>query len=83
MTKSKRRQIFKGTLKELKAIARGQGMFELETFGTIGQVRHQIQKCEGKHKQQIAYSSYHDSLTQICFDCKKIRTNLKMEIVKE
>ena len=50
--------------------------FELETFGTIGQVRHQIQKCEGKHTQQIAYSSYHDSLTQVCFDCKKVRTNV-------
>lgn len=50
--------------------------FELETFATIEQVRHQIQKCEGKHTQQIAYSSYHDSLTQICFNCKKIRTNI-------
>lgn len=50
--------------------------FELETFATIGQVRHQINKCEGKHTQQIAYSSYHDSLTQVCFDCKKIRTNI-------
>jgi len=72
----KRRQIFKGTIKELKQIVKSHGMFELETFATIGQVRHQIQKCEGKHKQQIVYSSYHDSLTQVCFDCKKIRTNL-------
>jgi len=49
---------------------------EVETFGTIGQVRHQIQQCEGKHTQQVAYSSYHDTLTQVCFDCQKVRTNL-------
>lgn len=57
--------------------------FELETFASVGQVRHQIQKCEGKHIQQIAYSSYHDSLTQVCFDCKKVRTNIAFLIKVE
>ena len=41
-----------------------------------------IKRCEGKHVQQIAYSSYHDSLTQICFGCRKIRTTMKESQVK-
>ena len=41
-----------------------------------------IKNCEGKHIQQVAYSSYHDALTQICFGCKKIRTSLKEEDLK-
>jgi len=35
-----------------------------------------IKECEGKHVQQIAYSSYHDALTQICFNCNVVRTSL-------
>lgn len=40
-------------------------------------VKSHIKECEGKHIQQISYSSYHDALTQVCFGCKKIRTSLK------
>jgi len=40
-------------------------------------VKRAIKACEGRHIQQVAYSSYHDALTQICFTCKKIRTSLK------
>lgn len=40
-----------------------------------------IKRCEGNHVQQIAYSSYHDALTQICFGCGKIRTSMKKEDV--
>ena len=43
------------------------------------QVKGAIKECEGKHIQQVAYSSYHDALTQICFGCKKIRTSLKKD----
>ncbi len=46
-------------------------------------VKSHIKSCEGKHIQQIAYSSYHDALTQICFGCKKIRTSLKEEELKK
>jgi len=42
-----------------------------------------IKKCEGKHIQQISYSSYHDALTQICFGCRKIRTSLKKNEVEK
>ena len=46
-------------------------------------VKSWIKSCEGKHIQQIAYSSYHDALTQICFGCKKIRTSLKEKDLKK
>ncbi len=52
---------------------------KFEHFATQGQVRHHIQSCEGKHKQQVVYSSYHDALTQICYGCKKIRSNCNFE----
>jgi len=54
----------------------GRMKFELEII-TEGKVKDAITECEGKHIQQIAYSSYHDAFTQICFNCKKIRTSLK------
>lgn len=42
-------------------------------------VRKHIQDCEGKHKQQVAFSTFHDALTQICFGCKKIRTSINFQ----
>ncbi len=45
------------------------------------QVKRHIRMCEGKHVQQIAYSSYHDALTQVCFGCDKVRTSLKLKDV--
>ncbi len=44
-----------------------------------GIVESHIEGCEGKHVQQVIYSTYHKALTQICFGCKKIRTSLKEE----
>jgi hypothetical protein len=52
--------------------------FEYEYFETQEEVREHIKNCEGHHTQQVAYSTFHDSLTQICFTCKKIRTNIKI-----
>ncbi len=46
------------------------------------EVKRNIKVCEGKHIQQIAYSSYHDALTQTCFGCGKVRTSLKEKDVK-
>ena len=41
-------------------------------------VRNAIKNCQEKnHIQQVAYSTYHDALTQICFTCRKIRTNIE------
>lgn len=39
-------------------------------------VRKHIQECESVHTQQVAYSTFHDALTQICYGCLKIRTSL-------
>ena len=50
--------------------------FEVERFKFLEEVRTHVQNCEGKHRQQVAYSTFHDGLTQICFGCKKIRTTL-------
>ena len=41
-------------------------------------VKENIQTCQKKkHIQQVAFSTYHNCLTQICFTCKMIRTELK------
>ena len=40
-------------------------------------VENNIEKCEGKHIQQVVYSTYHKALTQICFTCDCVRTSLK------
>lgn len=50
--------------------------FVYEYCQTQNEVRRHIRKCEGKHTQQAIYSTFHDALTQICFGCKKIRSNL-------
>ena len=50
--------------------------FKFEKLLTQEEVRENIQDCEGKHMQQVAYSTYHDALTQICFGCQKIRSNV-------
>lgn len=54
-------------------------IFDYEWFETKDEIEEYIDECEGKHKQQVVYSTYHSALTQICFDCKKIRTNIVME----
>ncbi len=52
--------------------------FEYEYCDEMEDVRKHIQKCEGKHTQQVAYSTYHNALTQICYGCKKVRSNIKV-----
>lgn len=47
-------------------------------MNTIEDVHQEIKKCEGVHSQQIAFSSFHDCLTQVCFGCKAIRSNFKL-----
>lgn len=58
-------------------------MFEYEYIETQEEVRKHIQECEGKHSQQVAYSTFHDALTQICFGCLKIRSSMyKPELIE-
>ena len=49
--------------------------FEFEKMDSIEAVRAQVQRCQGTHIQQVAYSTFHDALTQICFGCRKVRSN--------
>lgn len=50
--------------------------FEYQHLPTIEDVRQEIIKCESRHTQQVAYSTFHDALTQICFGCKTVRSSL-------
>lgn len=46
-------------------------------YASVDQVQIVARVCQkDNHVQQVAYSTYHDVLTQICFTCKKIRTNM-------
>ena len=43
-----------------------------------------IGNCQKKnHVQQVAYSTYHDSLTQVCFTCMRVRTTIKNEDIRK
>jgi len=55
---------------------------EVEFYELDEKVKEAIKSCEGKHVQQVVYSTYHDAFTQICFGCKKIRTSLDEGDVK-
>ena len=50
--------------------------FDYEYYQTQEEVRKHIRECEGHHSQQVAYSSFHDALTQICYGCLKVRSNI-------
>jgi len=52
--------------------------FEYEYLETMEEVRNHIRACESLHTQQVCYSTFHDCLTQICFGCLKVRSNLKI-----
>ena len=54
--------------------AQAQRHFTYDYISELDEVREHIRKCEGKHTQQVVYSTFHDSLTQICFGCWKVRT---------
>ena len=49
----------------------------LQHLETMEEVHREIQKCEGRHRQQVAFSSFHDALTQICFGCGVVRTSFE------
>ena len=56
---------------------------EIESKETAGDVRAYIRNCQlHNHIHQVAYSTYHDALTQICFTCKKVITSIKEEDLK-
>lgn len=50
--------------------------FNYEFYETQEEVRKHIQRCEGRHPQSVAYSTFHDAITQVCFGCKTIRSSV-------
>ena len=40
------------------------------------EIRDHVRNCEGKHVQQVVFSTYMDTITQICFTEKKIRSGI-------
>lgn len=50
--------------------------FAYEILPSIEAVRAKSQECQGRHhRQQVAYSTFHDALTQVCFGCMAVRTS--------
>ncbi len=44
---------------------------------TEKEIKQNIRDCQRKgHQQQVAYSTYEEAFTQICFTCKLVRTNI-------
>jgi hypothetical protein len=43
------------------------------------EVRSHIRSCEGQHVQQVIFSTFMDTLTQVCFTEKKIRSSIMWE----
>ena len=53
--------------------------FLFEPLPNLSAVRQAIRGCEGRHVQQVAYSSFMSALTQICFTCQRIRSTVRWE----
>ena len=53
---------------------------KFKKYSNQSTIRAIIQECEGNHKQQVVYSTYHDALTQICYGCKMVRSNVDFTI---
>ena len=49
--------------------------FEYELMSD-DEIRRHIRECEGRHVQQVVFSTYMDALTQICFTEQKIRSGI-------
>jgi hypothetical protein len=50
--------------------------FTYEHISSKEDLMKQIDECEGKHTQQAIYSTFHSALTQVCFGCQKVRSNI-------
>lgn len=50
--------------------------FEYELLPSMSAVRERIAECEGQHVQQAIFSTFMDTLTQVCFTCGKIRSTI-------
>ena len=54
--------------------------FEYQYLPTFEDVHKEVIECEGRHSHQVSFSTFHDALTQVCFGCRKIRSNFKVKV---
>lgn len=53
-------------------------LIEYKKDGTELLIFH-IEHCQkSNHQHQVAYSTYHKAITQICFTCSKVRTTMQI-----
>ena len=50
--------------------------FTFEKLCCVDEVRARIKACEGQHVQQCAYSSFMNTLTQVCFTERVVRSTI-------
>ena len=49
--------------------------WECEYFEEIDEILEKIEICQkNDHVQQVAYSTFEQAFTQVCFNCQKVRT---------
>jgi len=61
---------------EAKEVEKQKAREEVFEFGV--DVEKRIIECQKKdHVQQVAFSTYHHTLTQVCFTCGKVRTGME------
>jgi len=53
--------------------------FTYELMESTDAVRQQIRQCEGHHVQQAIFSTFMDTLTQVCFTEQKVRSTIGWE----
>lgn len=39
--------------------------------------------CEGKHIQQVVYSTYHKGMTRVCFGCMQVDTTIDLNKIEQ
>lgn len=53
------------------------------SYGNEAYLKECIKCCQERgHIQQVAFSTFHNALTQICFTCEKVRTSISYDEVK-
>lgn len=69
---------FKGGIRIGRTIRDSGLKFMVYLYPVIYDLLAQIMTCQmAKHIQQVAFSTYHNAFTQICFTCKTLRSTMK------
>lgn len=55
---------------------------DLFSVADIQELQEIIARCEGKHVQQVAYSTHHKGMTRICFGCMTVDSTLPLNVIK-